>query len=162
MTSNIEERSVPTQAAIASIKTHKKRKEAPADSKADRQPVRKRTPNASKGDDTINHDLEEEIEKNKRLRSLVNTLVTTNKQLIKHNTHLTVSNLKASKTARSLTKQIQELVNFKELSAAATDELIALKDTDLQEERRLSLVKDERLRQTEQDLVVMREHAEKR
>ena len=139
MTSNIEELSVPTQAAIASIKTHKKR-----------------TLSASKGDDTMNHDLEEEIEKNKRLRSLVNTLVTTNKQLIKHNTHLTVSNLKASKTARSLTKQIQELVNFKELSAAATDELIALKDTDLQEERRLSLVKDERLRQTEQYLVVMR------
>ena len=83
-------------------------------------------------------------------------MATTNKQLVKCNTHLTVSNFKASHSARRLTNKIQELEGFKELSAAATDELIAAKDADLQEERRLSLAKDERLKQTEQDLVAMR------
>ena len=50
MTSTIEERSVPPQAVIASTK---KRKEAHADSKADRQLASKRAPNASKSDATI-------------------------------------------------------------------------------------------------------------
>ena len=108
---------------------------------------------------------EEEIEKNKRLKSRFETLVTTNKQLIEHNARLNVCNLKTSNSARRLTTQIQELEEFKELSAAATDELIALKDADLdtkdadlQEERRLSLVKGERLQQTE---VTLRESVDR-